>query len=102
MLLDLPTLPSGPGCRVDAGLYELVRPARPERAPAGHRCYDGHHIELLSFIGRAKGFGLSLEEITELVRLLDEDRCALVYGGTMSCHGERRAARDPTKRQSDP
>lgn len=60
--------------------YEQSGLVRPERTAAGYRCYDDTHIELLSFIGRAKGFGLSLEEITELLGLLDGDECAPVQG----------------------
>lgn len=55
----------------------LVRPARTE---SGYRSYDERDIEVLSFIGRAKSFGLTLDEITELLALLDEDRCAPVQG----------------------
>lgn len=50
--------------------YEQSGLVRPARTPAGYRTYDDTHIELLSFIGRAKGFGLSLDEITELLTLL--------------------------------
>lgn len=60
--------------------YEQSGLVRPARTPAGYRCYDDSHIELLSFIGRAKGFGLSLEEITELLGLLGDDECAPVQG----------------------
>lgn len=60
--------------------YEQSGLVRPARTPAGYRTYDDTHIELLSFIGRAKGFGLSLEEITELLSLLDGDECAPVQG----------------------
>jgi len=60
--------------------YEQAGLVRPERTPAGYRSYDERDLELLAFIGRAKGFGLSLEEITELLGLLDEDRCAPVQG----------------------
>ena len=60
--------------------YEQSGLVRPARTPAGYRCYDDTHIELLSFIGRAKGFGLSLEEITELLALLGDDECAPVQG----------------------
>lgn len=55
--------------------HGLVRPAR---TASGYRSYDDGHVELLEFIGRAKGFGLSLEEIADLVPLRDEDRCAPV------------------------
>jgi len=60
--------------------YEQSGLVRPERTPAGYRSYDDRHIELLSFISRAKGFGLSLDEITELLALLDDERCAPVQG----------------------
>src|SRR5690606_32558552 len=60
--------------------YEQSGLVRPARTPAGYRSYDDTHIELLSFIGRAKGFGLSLEEITELLGLLGDDECAPVQG----------------------
>ena len=60
--------------------YEQSGLVRPDRTPAGYRIYDDTHIELLSFIGRAKGFGLSLEEITELLGLLGDDECAPVQG----------------------
>lgn len=60
--------------------YEQSGLVRPTRTLAGYRRYDERQVELLMFIGRAKGFGLSLEEITELLRLLDEDRCAPVQG----------------------
>ncbi|MCZ7538020.1 MAG: MerR family transcriptional regulator [Acidimicrobiia bacterium] len=60
--------------------YEQSGLVRPARTPAGYRCYDDSHIRLLSFIGRAKGFGLSLDEITELLALLGDDECAPVQG----------------------
>lgn len=60
--------------------YEQSGLLSPARTEAGYRCYDDTHIELLSFIGRAKGFGLSLEEITELLGLLGDDECAPVQG----------------------
>jgi DNA-binding transcriptional MerR regulator len=58
--------------------YEQHGLVRPGRTPSGYRAYDDGHVELLEFIGRAKGFGLTLEEITDLLSLLDEDRCAPV------------------------
>jgi DNA-binding transcriptional MerR regulator len=60
--------------------YEQTGLVRPDRTPAGYRSYDDDHVELLSFIGRAKGFGLSLDEIAELLALLDGDECAPVKG----------------------
>lgn len=60
--------------------YEQSGLLSPARTEAGYRCYDDTHLELLSFIGRAKGFGLSLDEITELLGLLGDDECAPVQG----------------------
>ncbi len=58
--------------------YERSGLVHPVRSPAGYRRYDDGHIERLSFIGRAKGFGLTLDEITELLGVLDDERCAPV------------------------
>lgn len=60
--------------------YEQSGLVRPSRTESGYRSYGERDLEVLSFIGRAKSFGLSLEEITELLALLDEDRCAPVQG----------------------
>ena len=60
--------------------YEDAGLVRPSRTPSGYRSYDEPDIELLAFIGRAKSLGLSLAEITDLLGLLDEDRCAPVQG----------------------
>ena len=60
--------------------YEQAGLVVPGRTPAGYRSYVDVDIELLAFIGRAKGFGLSLEEIAELLGLLAEERCAPVQG----------------------
>ena len=58
--------------------YEQSGLVRPDRTAAGYRRYDDDHLEKLAFIGRAKGFGLTLEEITDLLCLLGQDRCAPV------------------------
>ena len=55
--------------------YERSGLLRPNRTAGGYRSYDDHHIELLEFVGRAKAFGLSLDEITEVLDLLAEERC---------------------------
>ena len=60
--------------------YDQAGLVRPTRTPAGYRRYDDTHLEMLSFIGRAKGFGLSLGEIAELLGLLGDDECAPVQG----------------------
>ena len=55
--------------------HGLITPAR---TPAGYRNYDAASIETLRFIARAKHLGLSLDEISDLVVLLDDRRCAPV------------------------
>jgi DNA-binding transcriptional MerR regulator len=52
--------------------------AEPDRHPNGYRAYGPEDVERLRFITRAKGFGLTLDEIAELVPLLDERACAPV------------------------
>ena len=58
--------------------YEREGLVHPGRTPAGYRNYHQDDLELLAFIGRAKGIGLSLHQITELLTLLDQDQCAPV------------------------
>jgi DNA-binding transcriptional MerR regulator len=58
--------------------YEQVGLVTPERTESGYRSYDDQQIDTLHFIGRAKGFGLSLDEITEVLTLLEGERCAPV------------------------
>ena len=55
--------------------YEQAGLVRPTRTEGGYRTYDDHDLELIRFVGRAKGFGLSLDEIAELLGLLAEERC---------------------------
>jgi DNA-binding transcriptional MerR regulator len=52
--------------------------AEPDRHANGYRAYGPDDVERLRFITRAKGFGLTLDEIAELVPLLDEHACAPV------------------------
>lgn len=39
----------------------------PDRTDSGYRVYAAEHLERLQFIKRAKSFGLSLEEIKQLI-----------------------------------
>ena len=55
--------------------YEQSGLLSPNRTAGGYRSYDDHHIELLEFVGRAKAFGLTLDEITEVLDLLAQERC---------------------------
>ena len=58
--------------------YEDAGLVKPDRTDAGYRVYDERSVERLRFIARAKQLGLSLDEITELVGLWDDDQCAPV------------------------
>jgi MerR family copper efflux transcriptional regulator len=55
--------------------HGLITPAR---TPAGYRTYDAASLETLRFIARAKRLGLSLDDISDLVALFDDRRCAPV------------------------
>jgi DNA-binding transcriptional MerR regulator len=54
----------------------LLSPAG--RSPGGYRVYDALAVERLTFIGRAKRLGLSLDEIGDLVGLWEDGPCAPV------------------------
>jgi DNA-binding transcriptional MerR regulator len=69
--------------------YEQEGLVHPGRTPAGYRTYHEDDLELLAFIGRAKGIGLSLHEITELLALLDQDRCAPVQDRLRALVGDK-------------
>jgi DNA-binding transcriptional MerR regulator len=58
--------------------YEDVGLIVPARTDAGYRVYDDRAIDRLRFVSRAKQLGLQLDEITDLVALWDDDRCAPV------------------------
>jgi DNA-binding transcriptional MerR regulator len=60
--------------------YDQAGLVSPDRRPSGYRLYRNEHLDRLLFIGRAKTFGLSLDEINELLALLDENACAPVQG----------------------
>jgi MerR family copper efflux transcriptional regulator len=50
----------------------------PERTAAGYRVYDDTAVARLRFIARTKQLGCTLQEITDLVRAWEGDRCATV------------------------
>ena len=54
----------------------LVMPTT--RTDAGYRLYDDDTVNRLAFIARAKQLGCSLDEITDLLAIWDDDRCAPV------------------------
>lgn len=55
--------------------YEQQGVVIPERTSTGYRQYNEEHVDSLRFVARGKELGLSLDEITELLRLLDQDEC---------------------------
>ncbi|HEX7275873.1 MAG TPA: MerR family transcriptional regulator, partial [Acidimicrobiales bacterium] len=48
----------------------------PDRTDAGYRVYGDDAVERLAFVARAKGLGLSLTEVAELVELWADGPCA--------------------------
>lgn len=58
--------------------YEQEGVVVPERTTSGYRSYQEAHLEELRFVSRGKQLGLSLDEITELLALLDQEKCAPV------------------------
>jgi DNA-binding transcriptional MerR regulator len=52
--------------------YEELGLLRPERMPSGYRQYDERVFERLTFIRSAQALGLSLAEISGIVKLRDD------------------------------
>ena len=57
----------------------LLGPA--DRSPTGYRLYDQHHVELLTFIRRARTLGLHLDDIRKVLDIRS--------GGTPPCAAVR-------------
>lgn len=58
--------------------YEKAGVVVPERSASGYRSYGEGHLDSLRFVARGKQLGLSLEDITELLQMLDDEECAPV------------------------
>ena len=59
--------------------YEGIGLAAPtKRTDAGYRRYDERALARLAFVARAKQLGCTLEEITDLVAVWDDDECGPV------------------------
>lgn len=69
--LTIGALAERTGCTVPTIRYYeeigLIPPAK--RRESGHRFYDGHALELLTFIRRCRDFGFPVEQVRELVVL---------------------------------
>lgn len=55
--------------------YEQEGVVVPERTATGYRSYRDDHVDALRFVARGKQLGLSLDDITELLALLDREEC---------------------------
>jgi DNA-binding transcriptional MerR regulator len=69
--------------------YEKEGVVVPERTATGYRSYGDDQLESLRFVARGKQLGLSLDDITELLGLLDEEECAPVQTRIRHLVGER-------------
>jgi len=69
--------------------YEKEGVVVPERTATGYRTYGDDHLESLRFVARGKQLGLSLDDITELLELLDGEDCAPVQTRIRHLLGER-------------
>jgi DNA-binding transcriptional MerR regulator len=69
--------------------YEKEGVVVPERTATGYRSYGDDHLESLRFVARGKQLGLSLEDITDLLELLDDEECAPVQTRIRHLVGER-------------
>jgi DNA-binding transcriptional MerR regulator len=58
--------------------YEGIGLVEPARTASGYRSYDDDALERLAFIARAKQLGCSLEEITDLASIWEDERCGPV------------------------
>ena len=54
----------------------LLSPAR--RAPNGYRVFDESALEELAFVNRAKGIGMSLDDISDLLAVWPHGECHLL------------------------
>lgn len=71
--------------------YEAVRLLRhPARTESGYRVYDDEAVRRLAFIAKAKGLGLSLEEIRQVLVMRDN--------GRMPCDSVQRILTDRIRR----
>jgi len=73
--------------------YERVGVIPPaSRSDAGYRLYDEAALARLAFVQRAKGLGVELDDLADLVRLWDGAECAPVQRRLRSMVHEQRAA----------
>lgn len=69
--------------------YEQAGVVVPERTATGYRSYREGHLDSLRFVARGKQLGLSLDDITELLELLDDEECEPVQARIRHLVAER-------------
>lgn len=69
--------------------YEDVGIVQPSRSAAGYRLYGEDDLQRLDFVARAKRFGLTLDEIVDIIPLVDRGRCAPVQERLRTLVGEK-------------
>jgi DNA-binding transcriptional MerR regulator len=69
--------------------YEQQGVVVPERTVTGYRTYGEDDLDSLRFVARGKQLGLSLDDITELLDLLDDEECAPVQARIRHLVSER-------------
>lgn len=69
--------------------YEQAGVVVPERTASGYRSYGEGHLDSLLFVARGKQLGLSLDDITELLELVDDEECAPVQARIRQLVAER-------------
>ena len=83
------------GCRVETVRYYEKAGLMPDppRTEGGHRSYSLDHLKRLFFIRRSRELGFTIEQVTELLRFVDEPdhTCGEVRGMAMQ---QARAAQE--------
>jgi DNA-binding transcriptional MerR regulator len=69
-MINVGTVAKRTGLRSSAiRYYEAHRLLRSQRPPNGYRVYDDDAIAPMRFLRRAQGFGITLQEISQLLEL---------------------------------
>jgi MerR family mercuric resistance operon transcriptional regulator len=80
--LPIGALSKRTGCKVETiRFYERARLlSAPAQSPGGYRLYSNDHLKRLTFFGRARALGFSVDEVRKLLKLADDRKrpCAEV------------------------
>lgn len=63
--------------------HRIIPPA--QRLPNGYRVYDAETLRWLSFVRRAQGFGMSLENVREILQLASHGRAPCERVRQLAC-----------------